>query len=899
MRRATLWSGVFALLSILPAHAATTAETASSAHAPASAINTQVLRATLDNGLRVVVVRNALAPVVTTEINYLVGSNEVPAGFPGTAHALEHMMFRGSPGLSRDQLAEIAAQIGGNFNAATTQTVTQFFFTTPAADLEVALHIESLRMRGLDVSDKDWAKERGAIEQEVSRDLSNPQYVFYQQLLAAMFKGTPYAHDALGTRPSFDKTSAKMLKAFHTNWYAPNNAILVVVGDVDPQATLKSIKALFGSIPKKELPARPAIKLQPVTPRTLQLTTDQPYGMTLVSYRMPGYTSPDFAAASILSDVLGSRRGTLNALVPEGKALYAGFNSNAMQHVGLGYAIGVFPKGGNADKLLKTLEQRMAATLKSGVPAELVAAAKRLEIAQLESLKNSIPGLANAWSTALAFQNLDSPEAMKAAFQAVTVADVNRVARQWLNPAHAITAILTPQPSGKPVTGKGFGGAESFSAAPSKPVTLPKWARTALARVVVPYSALKPVDTVLPNGIRLIVQPETISDTVSIYGSVRSKPELQEPKGQEGISSVLNALFDYGGGGLDRDAYQKALDDIAAQASAGTRFGIEAPANQFDRAVQLLADNQLKPELPQAAFKVVRAQTARALAGELLSPNYLFGRALDKALLPADDPGLRQATPESIDKLTLADVRAYYQKVFRPDLTTVVVIGKVDPLQARKVVERYFGDWKAGGPKPDLDLPPIPANRASRAFVPDSSSVQDSVVLAGNVAVTLHDPDHYALNLGNQILGQGFYASRLYRDLRARTGLVYTVGSSFNFGRTRSSYVVNYGCDADNVDKARNIVLQDLKQMQTQPVTPHELARAKSMLLRQLPLQNDSISHIARAWLYYAQHDLPLNQGTIVAQHYTKLTAQQVQAAYRKWLHPDDLVQVVKGPQPK
>src|ERR1039458_7424285 len=105
-----------------------------------------VLRATLKNGLRVVIVRNPLAPVVTTVVTYQVGSDEAPAGFPGMAHALEHMMFRGNPGLSAEQLSQISAAMGGNFDADTQQTVTQYYFTVPADDLELALHIESLQI---------------------------------------------------------------------------------------------------------------------------------------------------------------------------------------------------------------------------------------------------------------------------------------------------------------------------------------------------------------------------------------------------------------------------------------------------------------------------------------------------------------------------------------------------------------------------------------------------------------------------------------------------------------------------------------------------------------------------------------------------------------------------------
>src|SRR6202161_564722 len=207
-----------------------------------------VTRATLSNGLQVVIVRNALAPVVTVELNFKVGGDETPAGFPGSAHAEEHMAFRGCTGMTADQTAAIYAQLGGRDNADTQQNITQFFTTVPAADLDVALQAQASCLRGVNNSEPEWAHERGAIEQEVSRALSNPTYKFIDRLNGDMFAGAPYAHDPLGTRPSFDATTAAMLQDFHSKWYTPGNAILVIVGDVDPASTLAKIKQLFGDI---------------------------------------------------------------------------------------------------------------------------------------------------------------------------------------------------------------------------------------------------------------------------------------------------------------------------------------------------------------------------------------------------------------------------------------------------------------------------------------------------------------------------------------------------------------------------------------------------------------------------------------------------------------------------
>ena len=865
-----------------------------------AATESEVTRATLKNGLRVVIVCNSLAPVVTTEVNYIVGSNETPAGFPGTAHALEHMMFRGSPALSAAQLSSLIAAMGGSFNADTQQTVTQYFFTVPANDLETALHIEAIRMRDVLATDALWRQERGAIEQEVAQDYSNPQYLFYSRLLEQMFAGTPYAHDALGTRPSFQKTTGAMLKEFHRKWYVPNNAVLVIVGDVNPATALTTVKRLFESIPARGLPARPKIALQRLKPANIEIDSDLPYGLAAVAYRLPGYTDTDFAAGIVLADALDSRRGELYGLAAEGKALSGGFDASALPAAGFGYAHAAFPQGQDSAALIGQMKQIIAGYVGKGFSADLVEATKRREVAEAEFRRNSISGLASEWSQALAVEGRASVDDDIEAIKKVTVADVNRVAKKYLINDSAVVVVMTPRESGEAVASQGSrSGGESFAPQQTKSVPLPAWAKKTFAPLAVPTSTVNPSVTVLPNGLRLIIQPETISDTVSVYGRVKNRAELQVPAGKDGTDQILSDLLSYGSTELDRIAFQEALDEIGAKAQAGTNFSLEVLPDGFARGVKLLADNLLHPALPEAAFKAVQQRTRQTVAGQLQSPIYRSGRAFLKAIYPEKDPTLREATPDTIASLTLQDVRDYHEKVFRPDLTTIVVIGKVTPEHARAVIEKYFASWKASGPKPETDLPPVPRNKASATVVPDRSRVQDEVSLGQTFELKRQDDDYYVLHLGLQVLSGGFYASRLYQDLREKSGLVYSIDAQLQSGKTRSVFAVSYACDPPNVTKARALIERNLRNMQTTPVTSAELEQAKVLLLRGIPLSESSIHGIAGGLLDRSVRDLPLDEHISAAKRYATFTAGDVQAAFAKWLKLEDLAQVVLGPEPK
>ena len=859
---------------------------------------TEVTRATLPNGLRVVVVHDPLAPVVTTILNYEAGSNEQT--IDGEAHALEHMMFRGSKTVSSSQLMDTLSLTGGDFDADTQGAVTQFYFTVPSQYLDIALHLERSRATGLSLAPDQWAQERGAITQEVTQDNSNAIYRLFEKMSDRMLAGTPYAKNGLGTVYGFaHQVNTKALGQFYHTWYHPNDAVYVIVGDVDGPSTIARVKALFGNWPQVKVPARPAVNLEPVTSKIFRDSSDLPYTLVILGYRMPGYDSPNYAAAQILSDVLSSPRGDLFALSAEGKALQTGFQMQSFRKTSLGLAIGVVPVAVKPEVIDQEIRNVLDGYRKNGVPADLVEAAKRREISQLEFNANSIEGLAFQWSQAIAVQGLSSPNDMESAFEKVTPDDVDRVLRADIDNSRVVAAYAVPKNNGKMSAGGGGPGKENNMVPPKTHQPLPSWAQSILANLKVPKKTLDPTSMMLDNGIRLIVQPESITKTVVVSGQIDNNPFVQEPANERGVGDILTGLFPYGTTTYDRQQYQAELDKISATVTAGTDFNVQVLSKDFDRGVQLLADDELHPALSDRSFAIVQSQEVGQLQGEVSSPDYLAQGALSDALYPLGDPYRNFPTPKTAGAVTLADVKAWYAANYRPDLTTIVVIGDVTPDQARDVVTKYFGSWTDTGPKPKTDAPAVALNKAAGVVVPAQGRVQSSVELVELNDLRRTDPDWADLQLANAALTGGFYSSILYHDLREVHGYVYSVGSHFGVGKTRSSYSVRYACDPQNIIPAEDAAVGDLIRVASTPLPQSSLLRAKALLLGDVPIAQASYGGVASLFLNYAKQGLPLDQYQSDAEHYLQASAPQVQAAFAKWVRPHDFVRIVTGPGPK
>jgi len=895
----TLFSARLARLAALLALGAASLAQPSGAAAPPTS---DALKATLRNGLRVVIVRNTIAPVISTDLTYLVGSRDDPANFPGIAHAQEHMMFRGTKNLSTSQLGTIATALGGDFNASTTDTLTQYQFTVPAADLDNVLRIESDRMRDVLDAQEQWQNERGAIEQEVLADESRPGADFFGDARSAALAGTPYAHDGVGTREAFDRLTGPQIKAFYDRWYAPNNAVLVIAGDLDPARTLAQIRERFESIPARPVAAHAAARFAPLRRTLMRRKTTLVYPLAVVAFRLPGIESPDFLPSFVLQAIMGSQRAALRGLVDSGEALDGQWISFPyVPEVQLGMASAALPPGADPLAATKRLEGIVKTYADRGVPSELFESTKRRLIADQELSRNSIAALASDWATTTALDQQPSIAHEQTLIANVTLAEVDRVAKRYLDLNHAVIGALTPSASA------------SQNAAPAGPrqgpekpldvqaaaTTLPEWANRLLRDTAVPPARAAATQSKTANGMTLIVRPETISDSVFMFGSVRSNANLQEPPGKEGVASVLDAMFGLGTETQDRATFVRAQDDIDAEVSAGSAFGVQSTGRSFERAVALLARNELAPRFDEATFVIARRNAIDQLATALNSTATAAARRAAQKLLPPGDPELREPTLATLQALTLDDVKSYYAKTIRPDATTIVVIGNVSVDAARGAVERAFANWHASGDLPALDLPPVPVNGAADVKVTLPPGGQASVSLEQVLPLARSSPQLYPLQLGNAILGGGSGGpeqSRLFRDLRQNAGLVYGIGSHISAQRTRAKFSVEFASSPENAPRIATLIDSEIEKMRTQPVGDFELALAKAAIVRRTVIADSSLTSIGGSMLENSTSGLPLDEGRAAARQFIGTDARAIQQAFADYIHPQNFVRVVVSP---
>ncbi len=416
---------------------------------------------TLDNGMRVVVVENHRAPIATHMVWYRVGAADEPAGKSGIAHLLEHLMFKGTPDIPPGEFSKIVARHGGRDNAFTSSDYTAYFQNVATDRLELVMKMEADRMRNLTLDDHNVVTERAVVEEERrSRTDNNPNALLSERMEAALYVNHPYRRPVIGWGSEIARLDRADAEAFYKTWYAPNNAILVVAGDVKPDEVLELARKYYGPLKPEAIPDREKLRAEEppqVAARRVVLEdprVQQPSWTRL--YVAPSYNEGRRELAyplQVLSEILGggaTSRLYKSLVVDQGLAAGAGvwYDPSALDFATFGFGITPRPDV-PVGKIEAALEAELGKLAKAGISAEEVERAKSRLRANVTYARDSLHTAAQVLGEALATgQTVEDVEAWPERIAAVTPEQVNEAARAVLDETASVTGVLLPKAGG-------------------------------------------------------------------------------------------------------------------------------------------------------------------------------------------------------------------------------------------------------------------------------------------------------------------------------------------------------------------------------------------------------------------------------------------------------------------
>ncbi|MHB8432592.1 MAG: M16 family metallopeptidase [Candidatus Tyrphobacter sp.] len=850
----------------------------------------------LSNGLQVIVVEDHAAPVVECAMWYRFGSLDETPGKTGLAHALEHMMFRGSAHISAGGLDDITERLGAQMNGQTDYDYTQFYFVLPADKLNVALTIEADRMRYALLRQSDWNIERGAVLSELDSDAGSPFFDLLSRVRAAAYPDEPNGRVPIGIRSDVVHATAADIARYYREWYAPNNAALVVAGDADHTTVFHEAEHYFGAIPARRIPAHHYVDPRPAKGAVVEAEFPFPFEVLDLAYAVPGDTEPGEPAISTLATLIANERSPFHrALVDSNVALAIDAESDTQLKGGLLNVFIVLNPGHTGEEAQQIFQTTMERALATGFSPSLVEQARSVTIAQRLFSEDSIQGFGDlaGYTYGIVGEHIRDEDARLAA---LTQQSLLAAARRYLR-TPTVVGHLRPHASPRRSTSNTSSTAinDDFSTrVPNGPIIEPASIRRALRTPTTARSPLFPTTFTLPNGLRVIVQEKSDRPTFTMIGRIASSPAF-EPPGEEGMVRLVSDLADYGSAAYPYDQRLQAIDDMGAQIDFGQNFDAKGLARDFDKVVAIVADGEEHPAFPEPWFSRDRGQIANSVAAEQEISGQAIDRLYNQNLLAPDDPALRRASAQTIASITRDDALAFATRYWRPDLTIVAVVGDVTPAQVRAAFERSFAGWKRDGPTPNVRQEPLPAAHAADAYI--GTEANEVYVRLGEPAVARTSPDYDAFLVLNQILGaSGAFESRLWQELRQKRGLVYAASSRLLADRYRGNFQVELEAAPQHVVSAVAFVRGELRRLQEQPVTATELAEAKLRLAGDALLAESSADGQAQQLLEIAEYGLPLSYYRDRNEELAHITAADVERVAREYLDPDRLIQIYAGP---
>ncbi|MDP1617572.1 pitrilysin family protein [Phenylobacterium sp.] len=866
----------------------------------------------LDNGLRVLSGVDATTPNVTVQVWYGVGSKDDPEGRSGFAHLFEHMMFKTTRNMPSETMDRMTEDVGGFNNASTYDDFTNYFEVIPANHLERLLWAEAERMGSLVVDAEIFNSERDVVKEELRQRILAAPYgrLFGLMIPQASYQEHPYKRPGIGSIAELDAATIDDVRAFHRDYYRPDNAVLIVIGNFQPAELDAWVDKYFAPLKTPDTPLKRVTAVEP--PRTGPGVYDGygpnvPLPAVILTWLGAEAASPDAPALQVLDTILSGGKSSrlYNALVYDQQiAVEALSQADLPQQPGL-FAVGAILSSGQTVEAGEAALLAEVARLRDAPPTEAELNEARNEvIAGALRERETVDGRAFALGYAWATQGDPSRANTELAdLAAVTAADVQRVAQKYLAENRRMTIRYRPE-SERP--------AGEVAAAPAAPpaqavvfdgeiVTLaPEAERQAPPPVAEPVDPVlpQPAETTLDNGLRVIVARSSDLPLVSAAVIVRAGA-WADPKGLAGAMSMTAGMLTEGT--TTRTAPQIAQQVEALGATLSSAAGAESSSvgltvmtDKVAPAFAILSDVVRNPAF---AAEELERQTAQALDGLSVAygdPGQLAAMTASPVIFAGTPFGhAADGTPASLPKLTPETLRSLHGTYFRPDNAILVLTGDIAPEAGFALARQAFGDWTApASPRPaQPEISPTPARQT---LVIDLPGAGQAAVRLAKPTIARSDDAYYPAIVANSVLGGG-YSARLNQEIRIKRGLSYGAGSSLSARRSAGAFHAQAQTKNESAPEVVDLIAAEMTRLAAEPVSADELKARKSVLIGGFGRALGTAGGLGGVLGDLAVQDVPLEEIGAYTAKVEAVSAEQVNAFAAARLSPADAAVIVAG----